>query len=135
MFTRNAPHSFVKLGTSYEDDRLPPRLRPRLRLASGARGSAGCRCRRGKAGPILRRKHRPRRYSSVRHDAIIRLMKLIDRYILRELVGPFLFGVAVVILLFEGSILFPLIDTIVEKKVPIALVGRILLLKVPYLIV
>jgi lipopolysaccharide export system permease protein len=62
-------------------------------------------------------------------------MKLIDRYILRELVGPFLFGVAVVILLFEGSILFPLIETIVAKQVPLSLVGRILLLKVPYLLV
>jgi len=63
------------------------------------------------------------------------MMRILDRYILAELVGPFLFGIAVVILLFEGSILFPLINVIVEKHVPAMQVVRMLLLKVPWLIV
>ena len=33
-------------------------------------------------------------------------MKLLDRYLLNELVGPFLFGVGVVLMLFEGSVIF-----------------------------
>jgi lipopolysaccharide export system permease protein len=65
----------------------------------------------------------------------MRMMSKLDRYIVGELVGPFLFGIAVVILLFEGSLLFPLINVIVEKHVPLMQVGRLLLLKVPWLVV
>lgn len=54
---------------------------------------------------------------------------------MREMVGPFLFGIAVVILLFEGSLLFPLLNVIVEKRVPMGQVARFLLLKVPWLLV
>jgi lipopolysaccharide export system permease protein len=63
------------------------------------------------------------------------MMSKLDRYIVGELVGPFLFGIAVVILLFEGSLLFPLINVIVEKHVPLMQVARLLLLKVPWLVV
>src|SRR5262245_12298588 len=63
------------------------------------------------------------------------MMSRLDRYIMAELVGPFLFGIAVVILLFEGSLLFPLINVIVEKHVPLMQVARLLLLKVPWLVV
>jgi lipopolysaccharide export system permease protein len=63
------------------------------------------------------------------------MMRILDRYILAELVGPFLFGVAVVILLFEGSILFQVLGVIAEKRVPLMQVARMLLLKVPWLIV
>jgi lipopolysaccharide export system permease protein len=63
------------------------------------------------------------------------MMRKADWYIVGEMVAPFLFGIAVVILLFEGSILFPLINVIVEKNVPLRIVARLLLLKVPWLIV
>jgi lipopolysaccharide export system permease protein len=62
-------------------------------------------------------------------------MRILDRYIVAELVGPFLFGIAVVILLFEGSLLFPLLNVIAEKHAPLLPVARFLMLKAPWLVV
>src|SRR5689334_824036 len=61
-------------------------------------------------------------------------MKLLDRYLLRELVGPFLFGVGVVLMLFEGSVIFQVLNTL-DQRVSLWGLARILLFKIPYLIV
>jgi lipopolysaccharide export system permease protein len=61
-------------------------------------------------------------------------MKLLDRYLLRELVGPFLFGVGVVLMLFEGSVIFQVLNTL-EDRASLWGLARVLLFKVPYLLV
>src|SRR5436190_22751867 len=61
-------------------------------------------------------------------------MKLLDRYLLRELLGPFLFGVGVVLMLFEGSVIFQVLNTL-DQKVSLWGLARVLLFKVPYLMV
>src|SRR6266851_4986773 len=61
-------------------------------------------------------------------------MKLLDRYLLSELVGPFLFGVGVVLMLFEGSVIFQVLNTL-DQRVSLWGLARVLLFKVPYLLV
>jgi lipopolysaccharide export system permease protein len=61
-------------------------------------------------------------------------MKILDRYLLRELVGPFLFGVGVVLMLFEGSVIFQVLNTL-EDRTSLWGLARVLLFKVPYLMV
>src|SRR5438094_8769718 len=61
-------------------------------------------------------------------------MKLLDRYLLSELVGPFLFGVGVVLMLFEGSVIFQVLNTL-DQRVSLWGLARVLLFKVPYLMV
>src|SRR5712691_3129865 len=61
-------------------------------------------------------------------------MKLLDRYLLRELVGPFLFGVGVVLMLFEGSVIFQVLNTL-DQRASLWGLARVLLFKVPYLLV
>lgn len=61
-------------------------------------------------------------------------MKLLDRYLLRELVGPFLFGVGVVLMLFEGSVIFQVLNNL-EDRASLWGLARVLLFKVPYLLV
>jgi lipopolysaccharide export system permease protein len=61
-------------------------------------------------------------------------MKLLDRYLLNELVGPFLFGVGVVLMLFEGSVIFQVLNTL-DQRVSLWGLARVLLFKVPYLMV
>jgi lipopolysaccharide export system permease protein len=61
-------------------------------------------------------------------------MKLLDRYLLRELVGPFLFGVGVVLMLFEGSVIFTVLNTL-DQRASLWGLARVLLFKVPYLLV
>lgn len=61
-------------------------------------------------------------------------MKLLDRYLLRELIGPFLFGVGVVLMLFEGSVIFQVLNNL-EDRASLWGLARVLLFKVPYLLV
>ena len=61
-------------------------------------------------------------------------MKLLDRYLLNELVGPFLFGVGVVLMLFEGSVIFQVLNTL-DQRASLWGLARVLLFKVPYLMV
>src|SRR6266568_542707 len=61
-------------------------------------------------------------------------MKLLDRYLLNELVGPFFFGVCVVLMLFEGSVVFQVLNTLAQH-VSLWGLARVLLFKIPYLLV
>ena len=54
-------------------------------------------------------------------------MKLLDRYLLSELVGPFMFGVGVVLMLFEGSVIFQVLNTL-DQRVSLWGLARVLLL-------
>src|SRR4051794_40601237 len=56
-------------------------------------------------------------------------MKILDRYISRELIGPFIFGVAAFTLIFiSGQYLFKL-TTMVAKGAPLVYVAELLLLR------
>src|SRR3954453_14249448 len=56
-------------------------------------------------------------------------MKILDRYISRELIGPFIFGVAAFTLIFiSGQYLFKL-TTMVAKGAPLVFVAELLLLR------
>ncbi len=58
-------------------------------------------------------------------------MRLIDRYVLRELAVPFCIGIAVGVLLLIGTLLFQFADLIINKGIPVILVVKLLVLKVP----
>lgn len=63
-------------------------------------------------------------------------MKRFDWYILRELGGPFLFGVTAFTSIMIGSnLLFKLANYIIELDMPLPLVGKIFLLELPGIIV
>lgn len=63
-------------------------------------------------------------------------MKLLDRHILRELTGPFLFGVAAFTsLMFAGKELFRLTELIAEFHASVLTAAKLMLLQMPGLIV
>jgi lipopolysaccharide export system permease protein len=62
-------------------------------------------------------------------------MKLLDRYVLMEMLGPFLVGVVGFILVLTVDLLFTMADLIINKGVPIWAVLKLLLFKMPSLLV
>ena len=63
-------------------------------------------------------------------------MRLLDRHILRELLGPFLFGVAAFTsLMFAGKELFKLTELIAEFHAPVLTAAKLMVLQMPGLIV
>lgn len=58
-------------------------------------------------------------------------MRLIDRYVLRELMVPFGIGIAIGVLLLIGTLLFNCADLIINKGIPLLLVLKLIFLKVP----
>jgi lipopolysaccharide export system permease protein len=62
-------------------------------------------------------------------------MKLLDRYVLREMLGPFLVGVVGFILVLTVDLLFTMADLIINKGVPVWAVLKLLFFKMPSLLV
>ncbi|MGB9613729.1 MAG: LptF/LptG family permease [Candidatus Margulisiibacteriota bacterium] len=62
-------------------------------------------------------------------------MKIIDRYLLFEMLGPFLVGVFGFILVLAVDLLFTMADLIINKGVPVWAVLKLLLYKMPSLLV
>lgn len=62
-------------------------------------------------------------------------MKILDKYLLRELGGPFFLAVIGFIIFMVSHILFLLTDTIVNKNVPFGVVARMMLLRMPAIMV
>jgi len=62
-------------------------------------------------------------------------VKIVDRYTLREFAGPFVAAVAGFAIMLVGSLLFELTDLIVQKKMPASTVARMLVYKLPSVIV
>ena len=60
---------------------------------------------------------------------------LLDRYILREFLGPFLFAIVGFTVILISGLLFELTDLIFVKDVPVTVVARMLLYKVPGMMV
>ncbi len=60
-------------------------------------------------------------------------MKLLDRYVLRELGVPFCAGIAIGVLLLVGTLLFTFAGRLLERGVPLALVFQFLIYRAPSL--
>lgn len=62
-------------------------------------------------------------------------MKLIDRYVIREMMGPFIVGVVGFILVLAVDLLFTMADLIINKGIPALAVVRLMVYKLPSLLV
>jgi len=58
-------------------------------------------------------------------------VKLVDKYLFKEILGPFAVGVLTFVVLITGHILFTVVQVIVEHGVPLPNIAKFLLLQVP----
>lgn len=64
------------------------------------------------------------------------MLPILDRYLLKELVGPFVFGIAAFTAILSGStVLFALIGEAVRNNIPMTVIMQMFLYKLPYMIV
>ena len=62
-------------------------------------------------------------------------IRLLDRYVFREILGPVLLGLLVFTFMLLIDTIFDLAEIIIKRDVPALLVGRLLLLSLPYIVV
>ena len=62
-------------------------------------------------------------------------IKLIDKYIIKEVSYPFILGVFIVTVILIGNYFFQLTDLIIVKEVPVSLVSQLLVYKIPSVMV
>lgn len=62
-------------------------------------------------------------------------VKLMDKYIIKEVVYPFILGVFIITVILIGNYFFQLTDLIIVKKVPVNLVLKLLMYKMPSVMV
>lgn len=63
-------------------------------------------------------------------------MLIFDRYLIKELIGPFIFGISAFSCILAGStILFPLVNEAVKFNIPVFAILRLLIYKLPSIIV
>ncbi|MFW5962105.1 MAG: LptF/LptG family permease [bacterium] len=65
----------------------------------------------------------------------IAFIKIVDKYIIKEISKPFLMGIIIITIIMLSSFLFQLSDLIIIKKIPISTVAKLLLYQLPQLIV
>lgn len=63
------------------------------------------------------------------------MFRLLDRYVLRECLGPFFLGLLVFSFMLLINLLFQLAEMIIQRDVPVALVGELLLNSLPNILV
>lgn len=64
------------------------------------------------------------------------MLTILDRYLLKELLGPFVFGIAAFTFILAGStVLFNLVGEAVRHGIPFLILGQLFLYKLPYMIV
>lgn len=61
-------------------------------------------------------------------------MKLMDRYMLREMIVPFLIGQCAIICILVGTMLYNNANILIQNQVPVVLVVRIVLFFLPFLV-
>src|SRR5579884_705591 len=61
-------------------------------------------------------------------------MKLLDRYLVREMVVPFLIGQAAIVLMLTGTVLYNNAELFLAHQVPVADVARLVLYFLPFLV-
>ncbi|HPZ09639.1 MAG TPA: LptF/LptG family permease [Candidatus Eremiobacteraeota bacterium] len=62
-------------------------------------------------------------------------MKLLDKYLIKELAGPFFFAILGFLVFMISHILFLLTDVIVNKNIPFGVIARMMLLRMPAIMV
>lgn len=62
-------------------------------------------------------------------------MKILDRYLLREILGPFMIGILGFILVLIVDLLFTFVDLIINRGVPLGAIAKLLLFKLPSILV
>jgi lipopolysaccharide export system permease protein len=72
--------------------------------------------------------------TKIRWLVIIERMKILDRYLIKEFIGPFFLSLAVLAFILLMDRLFLLVDLLVRKGVSILVVGEIALLSLPSVI-
>jgi lipopolysaccharide export LptBFGC system permease protein LptF len=61
-------------------------------------------------------------------------MKLLDRYLVREMVVPFLIGQAAIVLMLTGTVLYNNAELFLANQIPVADVARLVLYFLPFLV-
>jgi lipopolysaccharide export system permease protein len=61
-------------------------------------------------------------------------MKLLDRYILREMVVPFLIGQCAIVLMLTGTVLYNNANVLLQNQVPVVYVVRMVIFFLPFLV-
>ena len=61
-------------------------------------------------------------------------MKIADKYVLREMIAPFVLSVVAFVVLLIGRVIFDNINFIIEKRVPFPLVARLIVFQLPWII-
>lgn len=63
-------------------------------------------------------------------------MKIVDRYIIRELIGPFVFGIIAFTSIIAGStVLFPMVSKAMKYGIPIMEMGKVFIYRIPSVVV
>lgn len=60
-------------------------------------------------------------------------MRILDRYVLKEMIAPFVVSVFAFVVLLIGRVIFDNIEFIIEKRVPFALVLRLIVFQLPWI--
>ncbi|MFA4967059.1 MAG: LptF/LptG family permease [Candidatus Margulisiibacteriota bacterium] len=62
-------------------------------------------------------------------------MKILDRYLLNEVISPFLLGIVAFVMVMTVDLLFTFVDLIINKGIPLGAVAQLLLFKLPSIMV
>ena len=60
-------------------------------------------------------------------------MKTLDKYVLKEMIAPFLVSILAFVVLLIGRVIFDNIEFIIEKRVPFSLVMRLIVFQLPWI--
>lgn len=64
------------------------------------------------------------------------MIKRVDRYLIKELVGPFFFGISAFTAILSGStVLFALVGDVIRYQIPVSVFFQLFLYKLPYVVV
>lgn len=61
-------------------------------------------------------------------------MKTLDKYVLKEMIAPFIVSVVAFVVLLIGRVLFDNMNFIIQKRVPVDLVARLIIYQMPWVI-
>jgi lipopolysaccharide export system permease protein len=62
-------------------------------------------------------------------------VRTLDRYLLSEMILPFITGIFAIIVMLVGNTLFQLVDEILKNNIPLEMVGRLIAYNIPALVV
>ena len=60
-------------------------------------------------------------------------MKILDKYVLKEMIAPFLLSILAFVVLLIGRVIFDNINFFIEKKVPLSIIIRLIFFQLPWI--